>query len=1480
MKISRIISSFLLLPVLAHAVPPVLEPTDPRDFCWGERGRVSLDWFAAEGEMQRIARAIAVVPSGPQEGKIYLVGSVGPQTGAALDLLVVRLNPDGSIDTSFGSGGYVRHDDNLVLHSVYWAEFDSENRLVIAASAGNGVNAKFVRVTRLNLDGSRDLSFGSAGVYTDTFGQAQSVLRGASLQSDDKILLSGYVEDAGNANDRLLMARLSAGGVRETFSLDNRDSVDFNVQVPALQQISDGNYAALKVQQGITPRISRRNSAMAETASFAVPTAPDHTITWAYDLMTQADGSFLVLVRGSAPGISDGTYLIRLTSEGELDSSFDGDGVSQVADLAPGNSDSPYRTYIDSKGRIYVSYGANSLVRWTASGALDRTFGDNGFFTLPKIDAQSGYGPHGVVFDGNGALYGIGTDRNSDGKDKYFAYKLWEDPEEITQSFCDDVVGLRQDGLVRPGTSGAVLQFEVVVSGDLDPLVLTGAALAATGTQDISKIVRARLFFGGANRSYQEAASVGTKEVSGEAIEFSNLHIPLEHGINNFWLVYQLAADTPVDHVFDAELVSVSVGGITAAPSVSSPEGNIRAANVIAQWSLKEFDPATQTEVSGTSFVAGVTANPLVAGPGVDLQTDPYYGKGAFLITNWPTSTAGMSDYLEVSLTVDEGTFITYESLVYSLVVDSWYHAPDQAILAGSIDGFELSNVQMRYHALTDLMDEDYQFHRPTTFTTSIAAMGTISESTSFRWFPFGDAGGYADSSTIFGLANISDDPNGIYQGTGSDVYVLGTIVSPDASVSAIVRSMPDIGAVSDGPVTFRVIFDKPVSGLSVSNFSLGQTITDAEIINVSPLHGAASEEWDVTVNFSPTEGYLRLDLVNSEGASPSIAALPYTLGDYYAIIPGQAPQNAAPTATVASTPDISTSGETSYTVRITYADSDGTITGSSVGANNIAIEGLTYNDHNIVTGLDANSTVVDYFFTPPGGSWDFNDNATYTISLGTSPVTDDRARPVASLAGDTAFSVNIAPPDLTPPAVATILRMTPDAYYTNADVLVFEVAFTEAVSGVGVGDFTVTGGTTATVTGVTGGGDTYEVTVSGGDLANFNGAVGLVLEYPNGIQDAAGNGFSSTPAPISPLQNYIVDNVPPTIIIGAPSLTVTTGAQVTFGVSYSGSDSIALTEGDVVLIKTGNADGVAYTSGSGNDRTVGIHNISGVGTLSIFIKAGTAADNAGNLAPAAGPSATVNVTDGIRDFSGLSLTDGTPTVVNETFNIVFNQSPEAPELLLPVDYSSLDVSGHSLNSRPWLLWVVPADPDSDSLHFTVTVGASSFASADDQTGFFYRENGNWTPFPATGAPSSAAGAVAAYQPVVDLAPAIYSWRVQADDGTSTSAVSANRSFVIAQAAWYPIQGDGFRISKAFVEQLREEINRARNFRGLPDYIWLDSIAANQSLVRAAHVQEMRDAVEEALEATYEPIPEWNAIAPQQTLIRSSDFQQIGEALE
>ncbi len=72
-------------------------------------------------------------------------------------------------------------------------------------------------------------------------------------------------------------------------------------------------------------------------------------------------------------------------------------------------------------------------------------------------------------------------------------------------------------------------------------------------------------------------------------------------------------------------------------------------------------------------------------------------------------------------------------------------------------------------------------------------------------------------------------------------------------------------------------------------------------------------------------------------------------------------------------------------------------------------------------------------------------------------------------------------------------------------------MTFSEKVSNVGPigapGDFAVTG-TTATVTGVGSAGPDglYYITVSGGDLASFNGVVGLNFSGALDITDSAGN--------------------------------------------------------------------------------------------------------------------------------------------------------------------------------------------------------------------------------------------------------------------------------------------------------------------------------------------------------------------------------------
>ncbi|HOW52002.1 MAG TPA: Ig-like domain-containing protein [bacterium] len=106
------------------------------------------------------------------------------------------------------------------------------------------------------------------------------------------------------------------------------------------------------------------------------------------------------------------------------------------------------------------------------------------------------------------------------------------------------------------------------------------------------------------------------------------------------------------------------------------------------------------------------------------------------------------------------------------------------------------------------------------------------------------------------------------------------------------------------------------------------------------------------------------------------------------------------------------------------------------------------------------------------------------------------------------------------------------------------------------------------------------------------------------------------------------IDTTEPTLVIGAPSATeAKTGDSVLYTVTYTGADSVTLATGHITLNTTDGASGTVTVTGSGTTtRTVTISNLTGNGTLGISIAAGTASDNAGNTALAAGPSDTFDV--------------------------------------------------------------------------------------------------------------------------------------------------------------------------------------------------------------------------------------------------------------
>ncbi|HEX6183563.1 MAG TPA: hypothetical protein VFZ44_06600 [Pyrinomonadaceae bacterium] len=157
----------LILPGHAKAAVGDLDPT------YGSGGAVTTEF---PGERAGIGDA-AVQP----DGKLVVIGVVAPPSGVARTV-VARYRLNGSLDPSFGSGDGVAPSP-IGAGSVV---VQPDGKIILGGGAGGSGFA----LARLNPDGSRDSTFGSGGLATASF-SSSSGLRDLALQPDGKIVAVG-----------------------------------------------------------------------------------------------------------------------------------------------------------------------------------------------------------------------------------------------------------------------------------------------------------------------------------------------------------------------------------------------------------------------------------------------------------------------------------------------------------------------------------------------------------------------------------------------------------------------------------------------------------------------------------------------------------------------------------------------------------------------------------------------------------------------------------------------------------------------------------------------------------------------------------------------------------------------------------------------------------------------------------------------------------------------------------------------------------------------------------------------------------------------------------------------------------------------------------------------------------------------------------------------------------------------------------------
>lgn len=148
---------------------------------FGNGGKVN---FQFNGGMD-MGRAAILQP----DGKIVVVGSSGlpGQSGGFQSFAVARLNADGSLDNTFGSGGKVLTDFGTLQED--WAQavaIQPDGKIVV----GGYTNAIFA-IARYNTDGSLDTTFNGGKITTDFPGSGSEYIQKVMVQPDGKILAAG-----------------------------------------------------------------------------------------------------------------------------------------------------------------------------------------------------------------------------------------------------------------------------------------------------------------------------------------------------------------------------------------------------------------------------------------------------------------------------------------------------------------------------------------------------------------------------------------------------------------------------------------------------------------------------------------------------------------------------------------------------------------------------------------------------------------------------------------------------------------------------------------------------------------------------------------------------------------------------------------------------------------------------------------------------------------------------------------------------------------------------------------------------------------------------------------------------------------------------------------------------------------------------------------------------------------------------------------
>jgi len=399
------------LVALAITLAPSLVQAQTRsgtlDTSFGIGGKVTTD-FAGGGDG---IGGIAVQPDG------RLVAAGAATIDGQADFALARYNGNGTLDTSFGKSGRVTTDFGGIYESAHAVALQWDGRIVVAGGSVVGYYDNFA-LARYLADGTLDTSFGTGGKVITSFGEVSAEASALAVQADGKIVAAGYANIDGGEDFALV--RYNPNGTLDTsFGSGGKVVTEFGL----LQQgysYAFGYSLALQpdgkiVVAGVAYMGPGRDFALARYNANGTLDTSFGTGGKVMSDFSRDDAAFAVAIGPDGKiviaGMSDvsrgfGFALVRYTTTGTLDASF-GTGGKVTTDFGiveQGFSNAMVASLaiqpdgrMVATGRVYFNEDFHSgMARYNSNGTLDTSFGTGGKVTA-SFDSPWGSDAFGSV---------------------------------------------------------------------------------------------------------------------------------------------------------------------------------------------------------------------------------------------------------------------------------------------------------------------------------------------------------------------------------------------------------------------------------------------------------------------------------------------------------------------------------------------------------------------------------------------------------------------------------------------------------------------------------------------------------------------------------------------------------------------------------------------------------------------------------------------------------------------------------------------------------------------------------------------------------------------------------------------------------------------------------------------------------------------------------------------------------------------------